>query len=211
MSDLLDIPIEQVEELIKLLPETNSPKIIPVYEELSADINFCFQNVEKQVKNFGGEQIFGWKIWKHSFMIEAEFHSIWRNPSNELVDITPQIDNAKQILFVPDNKTKYTGQQIDNIRLRTTNNKLADDYIELVKAKYALLNRGERANQNGLVELEGEEAEIYGVINQMMVFINEMLKRNNTRNSQCFCGQNRKYKHCHGKDLMPNLKNIINN
>jgi hypothetical protein len=59
MSELLDIPIEQVEELIKLLPETNTPKIIPIHEELSSDVNFCFQNVEKQVNNFGGAQIFG--------------------------------------------------------------------------------------------------------------------------------------------------------
>jgi uncharacterized protein YchJ len=144
-------------------------------------------------------------------MIEAEFHSIWRNESNELIDITPQIDNANQILFVTNNKTKYNGQQIDNIRLRTTDNKLADDYIELAKAKYGLLNKDVRANQNGLVQLEGKEAEIYSLINEMMVFINEMLKQNNTRNSQCFCGQNRKYKHCHGKDLIQNLKNIINN
>jgi uncharacterized protein YchJ len=210
MSELLNIPTDQIEELIKLLPETNTPKIIPVYVEPSADINFCFQNVEKQVDNFGGLQIFGWKIWKHNFMIEAEFHSIWKNKSDELVDITPQIDNAKQILFIQDNKTKYNGQQIDNIRLRTINNKLVDDYIELAKAKYALMNRGERANQNGLVELEEKEAKIYGVINKMMVFIYEMLKQNNTRNSQCFCGQKRKYKHCHGKDLISNLKNIIN-
>ncbi len=211
MSKLLDIPIEQVEELIKLLPETNTPKIIPLHEELSSDVNFCFQNVKKQVNNFGGAQIFGWKIWKHSFMIEAEFHSIWRNTSNELIDITPQADNSKQILFVTDNKTKYDGKQIDNIRLRTIDNKLADDYIELAKVKYSLLNKDERAKQNGLVQLEGKEAKVYSVINEMMVFINEMLKQNYTRNSQCFCGLNRKYKHCHGKDLLQNLKNFINN
>ena len=110
-------------------------------------------------------------------------------------------DNTKQIIFIKDNNTKYQVRQIDNIRLRTTDNKLADNYIALAEAKYVLLDEGERSNQNGLVQLAGEVVYIDNLIN-------EMLNNNKTRNSLCFCGQNKKYKHCHGKDLIQILKNL---
>jgi hypothetical protein len=194
-----------LKRLIEILPDQNSPQIVPVCIENQAQANFCFQNVEKKTKLSGGKQIFGWQIWKHKFMIEAEFHSVWLSPSKELIDITPKNINVQNILFIPDNITSYEGKQLNNIRLKTIENKLVDDFIALADCIYFILNKGERAEQTGIITLTKEESKIY----KLMQFISNMIDSDQTINSICFCNQGKKYKDCHGKDLLSTLKEII--
>jgi hypothetical protein len=66
----------------------------------------CHLNVAHRVQHHGGERVFGWMIWTGPMFTEGEFHSVWRSPDGELLDITPRADGEKFILFVPDPKTK---------------------------------------------------------------------------------------------------------
>lgn len=67
----------------------------------------CHLNVAHRVKHHGGERVSGWMIWTSIHFTEAEFHSVWRSPSGELVDVTPRVDGEQIILFVPDPNTKF--------------------------------------------------------------------------------------------------------
>lgn len=194
-----------LKKLIEILPDQNLPQIVPVSIENEAEIDFCFQNVEKKTKLSGGKQINGWQIWKHPFMIEAEFHSVWLSPSKKLIDITPKSINIENIIFIPDNITSYEGRQLNNIRLKIIENDLVDDFIALADYKYFILNKGERAKQNGIIQLTNQETKIYNFINELMLNITNMLNNNQTKKSICFCSQNKEYKDCHGKDLLSTL------
>lgn len=197
---------ENVFKLIGKLTIHDKPFYVEVKPENECKINECFPNVKSKISKDGGEIIFGWTIWQHNFMLEAEFHSIWKSPNGEFIDITPKQNHEKRILFVIDKIKRYENKQVDNARLRIIDNKLADDFIALAVAKFYILNEGERANNNGEVLLMGKEADMYEYLNSLMVSVNNMLLRNQTRNSPCFCESGRKYKNCHGQDLIEKLK-----
>lgn len=64
----------------------------------------CFWNVAAHVADNGGYIVFGWSIyeWPHVFW-EAQHHAIWRDPSGNLVDITPPAaKGANHTVFVED-------------------------------------------------------------------------------------------------------------
>lgn len=63
----------------------------------------CHANVLHRVREAGGERVFGWLLWEQRGVIaEGEFHSVWRAPSGELVDITPRVDGERRVAFLPD-------------------------------------------------------------------------------------------------------------
>jgi hypothetical protein len=72
----------------------------------------CHLNVAHRVKRHGGERVFGWMIWTGPMFTEGEFHSVWRSPDGELMDITPRVDGEEFILFVPDPKTKVQARGV---------------------------------------------------------------------------------------------------
>ncbi|MES2588108.1 MAG: hypothetical protein V4622_03950 [Bacteroidota bacterium] len=55
-------------ELIKL-------KIEPEYFARELD---CIGAVREKVKRDGGNIVFGWQIWKNDYLVEAEFHAVWK-------------------------------------------------------------------------------------------------------------------------------------
>jgi hypothetical protein len=73
-------------------------------------------NVPRHVATFGGQVQYGWIIWSDPrIYIEAEFHTVWRTPLGELIDITPTVSGEDQILFLPDNKIVYEHKLVKNI------------------------------------------------------------------------------------------------
>lgn len=72
----------------------------------------CHLNVAHRVKHHGGQRVFGWMIWTGPMFTEGEFHSVWRSPSGDLVDVTPRRDGEEFVLFVPDPKTKVQARGV---------------------------------------------------------------------------------------------------
>jgi hypothetical protein len=193
--------------LTALLKKSTAPFFVNVCPDSLAEKNECFDNVAAMVQRQSGERVVGWQLWKHPFMLEAEYHAVWRSPAGELQDITPKNIPTDKILFVEDPDSPYDGQQLDNIRLNTSGNLLIDDFIALARAKFYLFSGGEKARMK-MVTLTPNELEILKYVNGVMDGVFKMIEKNNVRNSPCFCLSNLKYKHCHGKDLIVYLNSI---
>jgi hypothetical protein len=200
---------QEIRDLIKKLNIEGDPSYIQIKVDNGSKFKDCFKNVNDKIDKEQGTKILGWQIWELPFMIEAEFHAIWKSPNGQLIDITPKPINEELILFIEDTKAGYVGQQVDNVRLNITANGLVDDYIELYKAKFRIENKGERANQLGQIYIRGHDAEILDTIYKFINGVRGMIEAGASRNSLCFCSSNTKYKHCHGKDLYSQLKKII--
>lgn len=192
---------ENVPVLLAKLKPTGNPVSISVVPEDGTAPNECFDNVAAKILRDGGERIVGWQLWQHPFMLEAEYHAVWRSPEGSIVDITPKNIRTDHILFVEDRNRPYEGRQLDNLRQNTTANQLIDDFIALAETKFYLLNYGERAFQKEVFPSDNE-MEILKYIQGMMMGINTMILAGKVRNSPCFCNSGTKYKQCHGKDLV---------
>lgn len=68
----------------------------------------CFDNVARKVARAGGSVLSGWAIWTTPGVYhEAEHHGVWRRRTGELVDVSPQPNLPKRILFLPDPDAVY--------------------------------------------------------------------------------------------------------
>ncbi|MBO1010401.1 MULTISPECIES: hypothetical protein [Acidovorax] len=130
-------------------------------------LNDCFPIVAEQVVARGGQQIFGWALWElPGVFIEAEFHSVWKSPEGDVVDLVPRLRPFTEIAFVPDASRRYENRQVDNIRKQLVNDNDVKRFLFLCKRRFAILNAGERALQHALIlpkadmrELEANEKE----------------------------------------------------
>lgn len=133
--------------MVRALCRKTSPKhqpiLIPVISSPKYPEGYCWENVSQHVAEFGGSSLNGWIIWEiPGFLVEAEFHQVWRNPEGELIDITQKGDGERSILFLPDDdKSPETGYW-PNQRLYTyghplrAKHKAAYDFQDELRAKY---------------------------------------------------------------------------
>jgi hypothetical protein len=79
----------------------NVPPLTSGNQHMLSEAHF---NVREHTKREGcGSIQYGWVIWEQpNVLLEAEFHSVWKAPNGELIDITPQMDGEKQVLFLAD-------------------------------------------------------------------------------------------------------------
>lgn len=207
----LDDP--QLKKLIRLVNPSSKPIYVAVRPEVFAIKNECFPAVKEKIKRDGGSQMIGWQVWKSDILIEAEFHAVWKSPNGNLVDITPKtilISNIvfSNIVFLPDLKMKYTGAQVDNIRLNITGNSLVDDFIEISKAKFRLFNKGDRTFENE-IGLSYEECELLKKSEIFRRCLQIMAQNGMDKNSNCFCSSYRQYKNCCYKEVVELVKNMV--
>lgn len=214
----MHVPIsidDDVEALVKNQATSTSPVYVAIRPEPYAEINECVPAVHRKISIDGGEEVIGWAIWKHQdfMMIEAEFHSVWRSPNNDLVDVTPkprELD-AGNILFLPDPNLKYEGIQINNVRLNISPNKnrLVDDLIATFDTHFRLQNEGDLAYQDAVPVRE----DILMRLANFQGMVTSMLRDGKTRNSVCYCTDGQeyktKYKRCCGKGLDKYLDNLV--
>lgn len=198
---------DDVKKLLKIIGAGHEPIYLDVLPESYAEVVECFPAVQKKILRDGGCQQLGWQIWKTKNIVEAEFHAVWKSPNGELRDITPKHLDIPKILFLPDPNAKYIGAQVDNIRLNITNNRLVDDFIEVCKAIFKILNKGNRKFEYRLI-LNTRDQELHEFMQQMKSDLSLMIKDNLSRNSPCFCKSGNKYKHCHGNKLNKALSRI---
>lgn len=204
---------EDVQLLLKHLDSDIELLTIPITPEANSKTLDCIGNVNKKVSNDGGRIIYGWQIWKTKFLVEAIFHAIWEAPDGEtLLDITPpENPSMSHILFLEDEKIKYTGRQIETVRMNISNNKLVDHLIAVNKAEYRLKNRGEKAHlifDEFLASLSSEEIKILERIAIYKNNISYMLDMGGNIEALCHCGTTKKYKNCHGKDFIKKMNKL---
>jgi hypothetical protein len=100
-----------VEFCSTLSPET--PRFIKSHPSADAVQGHCFDNVGRKIERAGGSVQYGWAIWHlPGLYLEAEHHGVWRKRSGELVDVSPQINGTRRILFLPDVAAIYDPMNI---------------------------------------------------------------------------------------------------
>lgn len=187
---------KHVRRLCARIGVTSDPVRLPVCRDAKAVPNECFANVARKIAAEGGSIQYGWLIWEwpHVF-IEAEFHAVWRNPMGELAEVSNPGNGEPEILFVPDTQRTFSGRQVDNVRLAIRSDPTVHDYLASAAEFFAVLNRGNRADQFGGVSVP--TAEIAKIAVRMKV-AREMIERNLRASDPCACGSGRRYKRCHG-------------
>lgn len=198
-----------VSELRATLSLTSTPIFLDVVPGQNDEACGCFDNVQRRVESQGGASVFGWQFWEHPYMIEAEFHAVWRMPSGSLVDITPKDDREiSRIIFVEDMARKYDGTQTDNVRINITNSSLIDDLIEVEKAKYRFLNKDGRDKIIGVVPLQGDDARLWQSITQLSVILEQTHLTGGDVHFPCFCRSGSAYSRCHREVVQKGMMEI---
>jgi hypothetical protein len=191
---------DDIRYLVSELHLSDDPQYVRSRPDPGSSLNDCFPIVDAKVKAEGGQRVLGWQIWQTQLLVEAEFHAVWASTTGELLDITPKPCPLSEILFLSDPKAVYEGKQVNNVRMNITGNSLVDDLIAVYDAVFRIENRGERAFQYD-IEVEGKEAEAYGILNEAKRLLEMMAIQGGTRKSPCPCGSGKKYKVCHGKRI----------
>lgn len=196
---------ELTEPRVTALVDRIVPQGIAIYLAVEparfAEVNGCFPAVTEKVHRDGGSMVVGWQIWRSRFLLEAEYHAVWRAPDGTLRDITPKALPIDRILFVADPTLTYDGRQRDNVRLNMSDNPLGDQFIAIAEALFAVENRGERAFQSE-VTLRDEEAAAHEFLLDLKRTVEVMIIKGLTPTSLCLCRGGLSYQACHGVSVV---------
>jgi hypothetical protein len=178
------------------------PRFVDLSPVPGGDPGECFASVTGHVQREGGAICHGWRIWElPRVFIEAEFHAVWRDPAERLVDITPIPWHHEFILFLPDPAKVYEGRQVNNVRRPLTDIPAIYDFFRASDDGFELMNRGDRAGKHGTITLRGAaKDEWLSIETRKVEALKEVLGRLGPpgRNDPCPCGTGTKYKQCHG-------------
>ena len=195
----------EISSAITFLCAEIAPGVTPIYVDVrpkhGEDANECFHVVRRQVATVGGGAIIGWSIWElPGLFVEAEFHSVWRSPDGEHIDLTPKNEPTARILFLPTPDRTYDGRPLNNVRRALTREPILSEWFDALDAKYELLNRGDRAFEHGEIHLEGRDAIEYNAIEQAIEELGVQVLGLHPHVGPylpCLCGSGRKAKWCH--------------
>lgn len=190
-----------VEQLMKLLNVEVVPVVIRVEVEPTAKHASCFYNVEEKIQRDGGKIHYGWAVWQHSHIIEAEHHAVWEDGEGNLLDITPQKENYDSVMFIPDNSNVYNGQMgKPNVRLNITSNKLIDDFIVYSNTIDSLYGMATRIDSQQL-SLPDQIVNAINSLEKCKSSVLQFYASGNNHESMCFCNSARTYHLCHGQGV----------
>jgi hypothetical protein len=113
------------------------PRFIPSKPSTDAQPSACFDNTERKVERAGGSLVCGWAIWSlPGVYYEAEHHGVWQNRRGAFIDVSPQINGSRRILFLPDPEAAYDPLSYrSNILQAATNDPLATEFVELANRR----------------------------------------------------------------------------
>lgn len=203
---------EIVAKFCKTVNPRQDPLRLSVMPEQHCKVNECVENVMEKVKVNGGSSIYGWQIWLWpDVLVEAEFHTVWKSQdSSEMyIDITPKASGCKTTLFIPDDRIKYKGMSIDNIRKNISPNSLVDLLISLNECRYSIINSASTPYESEF-RLSQRNADVLHSLESSIAMLTVMLKQGNTKNNRCLCGSERKFKICCGKVISSMVSSIKN-
>lgn len=162
--------------------------------------NDCYANGERCIQQNGGGEQQGWIIWESvGFLLQAEHHAVWLAPDGNMIDISPKLDGETSILFLPDSRNLWTGDQIVlSIHCLLSNDPMTRQIV-------AMAEKHQRLRSAALKR--GEQLPTIEQLGHMVVQMANPTRRGNSplttgsvgRNASCPCGSERKYKKCCGK------------
>jgi len=170
---------------------------VPVRPEPDAVFDECFVAVAQKIRRDGGGAVYGWAIWADPLVVEAECHAVWQSPIGDLVDVTPKRNGAAAISFVHDPTIVDDGRQQNNVRVAVyEKDAVVDQFIRVCDEIFEVTNRGERADQLGMIAIPAEEIE--PLIQKQARLARQMAERRFGADEACVCGSSRRQKHCCG-------------
>lgn len=106
---------------------------VPIEEYPHGRAGECFFNCRSHNKQTGSSIIFGWAIWDlQGKMLEAEHHAICDHEGQRKC-VTPQLDGAKDLLFVEDPLARFDFSDRRSVKesrfLNTSGFRLIDELI----------------------------------------------------------------------------------
>ena len=174
-------------------------RIEPLSEAVVGD---CFPLVDRVVQERGGTAYYGWRIWVWPHvMIEAEFHSVWRDPDGVLHDYSPAPFDTDRILFLPDANREYHGEQVNNVRRNLSGAPSVQAFFDVCDEVFEFMNRGGRAKAHGMLTFSGADARELQNLQRRKIATQLAILRGLPRpgrNDPCPCGSGKKFKRCHG-------------
>ena len=154
-------------DLCARLKVTAEPTFVPVRSRADAALGDCFNDVKRQVEEFGGELFHGWLLWEWpGILVEAEFHGMWRSPTGDLTDVSLRGEGEEVVLFVPDVSRRFEGSRKDNVRHVTGKDPRIRTFVQN-QNRFFKLFQAAHGNVTGEVVLEDELADL--LYNQRML------------------------------------------
>lgn len=151
------------------------PTFVPSRPSTDARLSYCFDNVERCVEAQGGSTEYGWAIW-HSpgLYFEAEHHGVWRTPDGAMVDVSPQLNNYDQILFLPDASSPYDPRSFrSNVIAGAPGSQRGATFATMAQRRYRILDR-HRATGGQPIDLPLlSRIEIWALESQMRAIIDK--------------------------------------
>ncbi|MHC0440987.1 SEC-C domain-containing protein [Flavobacterium sp. 3-210] len=194
----------QLKRLFAKLKAKDEPVLVPVVVESYSKPLQCYINVAMKIAKSGGTACYGWHIHQQQFIYEGEHHTVWRNEAGELIDVTPNQDNKKEILFVID-EDSYKGKDIPNVRINITDNAYIDDFILICETIDTLQAFSIRENEVKI----NIPTPIVQILNRYVDLKNAYwtyLKAEMHKQNLCICGSGLKYVKCHRPNLRPTIE-----
>lgn len=72
------------------------------YQDEGYGPDWCHVSAKHHAINNGGRRVHGWALWQFPTGVMGDFHSVWENPDQTLIDVTPPKFGENQTLFVRD-------------------------------------------------------------------------------------------------------------
>jgi len=175
-------------------------RYVPVQPASGALTNECFFNVPQKISKDGGTIQYGWCLWEvPGLFIEAEVHAIWVSPSGEWIDVTPKVNNEKEILFLPDNTVTWDENsrfRRDNIRMAMKDDPVIFAFIEAAKACARYMEESTDPHDPRRIDMDGARWE--SLEGRKIELQHKMVSLPVGRNDLCRCGSGEKLKKCCG-------------
>lgn len=186
-----------IQKAIKAMGLLHKPVYVPIETDDHAVTGMCFLNVADKVKSEGGGVVYGWQFCEYQYMIEAEFHAVWRKITGEMIDITPfPVEGISKQLFVEDPGRIFDGRRTCNFYYNTSGNGLIDDLIEIEKAKFRIDENAELLEgTNCMIHSEIELSKIDFLI-KLSQILESMYNSGDTIDSGCICESGQPFKTC---------------
>lgn len=126
--------------LCKKVGTNTAPQFVDVCPDPDSAVASCFLNVQRKIARDGGCAQHGWILWEAlGVLIEAEFHSVWRNSEDRLICVSVRDDGLQRLAFLPDPVRPYEGRRVGNVAISWPKNR----HVEKLLKKEAELFRYE--------------------------------------------------------------------
>lgn len=105
-------------KLARQINATSAPEYVAVEPQADCLPDRGFENVARIAAKCGGSTQHGWRMRQDAYFAEGAFCAVWRRPDGSLIDVTPRADNSTLILFLPDSKKVWEGEDVEPMRMQ---------------------------------------------------------------------------------------------